>query len=103
MPPCRKYSTSLGVNNSTLKSKRFWLPAGIVGTTGRCVGAVDTLDALGPHALHAEQVGALGRPVARAAGAVFLAREHHQRHAAGLVLHRGVVDRHALAANLAEV
>src|SRR5690606_36642251 len=35
--------------------------------------------------------------VARGAGAVLLARDYHQRDAVGLVLHRGVVDRHLLA------
>ena len=37
---------------------------------------------------------ALGRPVSRGAGAVFLAREHHERHALRLVGHGRVVDRH---------
>ena len=49
---------------------------------------------------HAEQPRALGRPVARGAGAVFLAGEDDQRHALGLVAHRRVVDRHDLAVGL---
>ncbi len=39
------------------------------------VGAVDALEALRDDGLHAEQLRALGGPVARAAGAVFLAGE----------------------------
>ena len=42
------------------------------------------------------RIGALGRPVARGAGAVFLAGENHQRNAVGLVSHCRIVDRHAL-------
>ena len=42
---------------------------------------------------HAEQPRALRRPVARRAGAVFLAGEDDQRHALGAVAHRRVVDR----------
>ena len=45
------------------------------------VGAVDALEALGDHRAHAEQPRALRRPVARRAGAVFLAGEDDQRHA----------------------
>jgi hypothetical protein len=56
---------------------------------------VDALEALGDHGLDAQQHGALGRPVARGAGAVFLAAEHDQRRAFGLVAHRRVVDRHS--------
>ena len=37
------------------------------------VAAVDALEALGDHRLDAQQLRALGRPVARRAGAVFLA------------------------------
>ena len=47
------------------------------------VAAVDALVALGDHRAHAQQQRALGRPVARGAGAVLLAREHDQRHAFG--------------------
>ena len=42
---------------------------------------MDALEALRDDGLHAEQAGALGRPVARAAGAVFLARDDDQRRA----------------------
>ena len=61
------------------------------------VRAVDALEALGDHRLHAEQEGALRRPVAGGAGAVFLAAEDHQRHAFLLVAHRRVVDRRDVA------
>ena len=54
---------------------------------------MDALEALGEHRLDAEQLRALGGPVARRARAVLLAREHDERHAFGRVLHRGVVDR----------
>ena len=64
------------------------------------VGAVDALEALRDDGLHAEQARALGRPVARAAGAVFLAGDDDERRARLLVLHRGVVDAHLLAAGL---
>ena len=47
------------------------------------VGAVDALVALGDHGPHAEELRALGRPVARAARAVLLAGQHQQRHAFG--------------------
>ena len=58
---------------------------------------MDTLEALGDHRLDAQQVSALGCPVAAGAGTVFLAGDHHQRCARGLVLHGGIVDRHFLA------
>src|SRR5690606_18857628 len=45
---------------------------------------------------HAQQAGALGRPVARRAGAVFLAGEDDQRTAFRLIAHGRVVDRHRL-------
>ena len=43
------------------------------------VGAVDALEALGDHGLHAEQHRAFGGPVARRPGAVLLAGQHDQR------------------------
>jgi hypothetical protein len=52
------------------------------------VGAVDALEALDDDGAHAQQVGALGRPVTAGAGAVFLAGDHDHRRAVGLVLHR---------------
>ena len=61
------------------------------------VAAVDALEARGDHRADAQQECPLGGPVAAAAGAVFRAGQHHQRHAFGLVLHGGVVDRHELA------
>ena len=54
-------------------------------------------------ALHPEQRGALRRPVARRAGAVLLAGEHHQRGARLLVVLRGLEDRRHLAVVLGEV
>ena len=42
---------------------------------------MDALEALRDHRAHAQQDRALGRPVARRAGAVFLAGEDHQRRA----------------------
>ena len=45
--------------------------------------AVDALVALGDDGADAEQQRALGRPVARRAGAVLLAGEHDERHALG--------------------
>ena len=53
---------------------------------------MDPLEALGDHGADTEQQRAFGGPVARAAGAVLLAGDHDQRHAFGLVLHRGVED-----------
>ena len=56
----------------------------------------------GDHRPHAEQVGALGRPVARRARAVFRARHHHQRHAFGPVALGGIEDRHRLALRIVQ-
>ena len=61
------------------------------------VRAVDALEALGDDRADAEQHGALGRPVARAAGAIFLAGEDDERRPVRCVGHRRVVDRHRLA------
>ena len=58
------------------------------------VGAVDALEALRDHGAHAEQPRALGGPVARGAGAIFLAGEDDERHAFVLIAHGRVVDRH---------
>src|SRR5262245_24891153 len=58
---------------------------------------MDTLEALGDDGTHAEQVGALSGPVARAAGAILGAGQNDGRHAGGFVEHRGVVDWHDLA------
>ena len=66
------------------------------------VRAVDALEALGDHGAHAEQVRALGRPVARRAGAVFLAGENDERNALVLVAHGGVVDEHPLARGMVD-
>ena len=52
------------------------------------VGAVDPLVGLGDDGLDAEQRGALGRPVARRAGAVLLAGQDDQRDAGGVVVLR---------------
>ena len=45
------------------------------------VAAVDALVALRDDRAHAEEQRALGRPVARGAAAVLLARDHHERRA----------------------
>ena len=57
------------------------------------VGAVDALEGLGQHRPHPEQVGALGRPVARRAHAVVLAGEHQQGSPGPAVRLGGVVHR----------
>ncbi len=62
---------------------------------------MDPLEAFNDHRAHAQQVGALGRPVTAGTGAVFLARDHHHRRAIGLVAHRCVIDRHDFALVLA--
>src|SRR5690606_25677756 len=61
------------------------------------VRAVDALEALGEDGPHAEQARALRGPVARRARAVLLARDDEERNTLGLVLHRGLVNRHLLA------
>ena len=65
------------------------------------VAAVDPLVTGGDDGADAEKVGALRRPVARAARAVFSAREDDRRHVARLVQHCRVVDRHDLLARSA--
>ncbi len=60
------------------------------------VGAVDALERLRDDRAHPEQHRALGGPVARRAGAVFLAGEDDERNVVGFVLHRRVVHRHLL-------
>src|SRR3974390_1269785 len=57
---------------------------------------MDALERLSYNCAHAEQDGALGSPVARRAGAVFLASEDDERHAFCFVLHRSIVHRHPL-------
>ena len=52
------------------------------------VRAVDALVGLGDDGADAQQRGALGRPVARGAGAVLLAGQHDQRDALGRVAAR---------------
>src|SRR5215212_1259202 len=58
---------------------------------------MDPLEALCDNGPHAEKERALGRPVARGAGTVLLAREDDERHALLLVLYRGFVDGGLLA------
>src|SRR3972149_5517626 len=60
------------------------------------VAAVEALVALGDDDADAEQQRALGRPVARGAAAVFLAREDGEGRARGLVALGGVGDVHLL-------
>src|SRR3954462_14584752 len=64
--------------------------------------AVVALEALSHTRLHAEERGALRRPVARAAGSILVPGEHDERYAALLVLDRGLVDRGALSLGLQE-
>src|SRR5262249_5151340 len=64
------------------------------------VRTVDALEAPRDDDVHAEEARALGRPVARAAGAVLLAGDDDLRRALGDVAHRRVVDAHPLAARL---
>ena len=61
------------------------------------VGAVDALVGLREDEADAEQVRALGGPVARGARPVLLAGQHAQRHALLGRGHRGLVDRRLLA------
>ena len=64
---------------------------------------MDPFEGLGDHRTHAQQRGALGRPVARRARSVLLAAEHDQRDAGLLVVLRGVVDEGLRPAILGEV
>ncbi len=61
------------------------------------IGAVNALEAFGDDGADAEQLGSLGGPVARGAGAVFFSGENDERHAALGVLDAGVEDGHLLA------
>ena len=61
------------------------------------VRPVNALETLRDHRAHAQQLHALGRPVARRPGTVFLARDDQERNALLLVPHRGVVDEHLFA------
>src|SRR6266852_243751 len=61
------------------------------------VAAMDPFEVLGDHRAHAEQQRALGGPIARGAGAVFLARDHDQRHVIFLIPLRSLEDRGLLA------
>ena len=58
---------------------------------------MDALEALGDHRAHAQEQGALGGPVARAAGPILLARQHDQRHALGSIALGGIEDRDHLS------
>src|SRR3990172_2715698 len=60
------------------------------------VAAVNALEALGDNGFDAEQPRPLGGPIARGAGAVFLAGDDDQRHPLFLILHRRVINRHLL-------
>src|SRR5438552_14371087 len=61
---------------------------------------MDALEAAADDGIDAEELPALGRPVARAAGTVFFAGEDHGRRTARDVGHGGVVNRHLLAFRL---
>ncbi|MBV9288192.1 MAG: aconitate hydratase AcnA, partial [Hyphomicrobiales bacterium] len=60
------------------------------------VAAVDALETFGEHGFDAEQTWPLSGPVARGAGAVFLAGEYDERNLVGLVAHCSIEDRQAL-------
>ena len=60
------------------------------------IRAVNALEAFGDDGAHAEQLWALGGPVARGAGAVLLAGEDDERDAALGVFDAGVEDGHLL-------
>ncbi len=64
---------------------------------------MDALEALGDDSRDAEQLGALGSPVTRGAGAVFGTADDDERDALLLVVDRGVVDRRLRSALLGEV
>ena len=49
------------------------------------------LEALGDHGPDTQQQHALGRPIARRSGSVFLAGDDQQRHAVLLVFHRELI------------
>nr|GEU28369.1 hypothetical protein [Tanacetum cinerariifolium] len=66
------------------------------------VRAVDTFERTHDHGFHAQQLGALGGPVARRAGAVLFATEDHGGRAFGHILHGGVVDRQLFARRLVD-
>src|SRR5581483_3750357 len=61
------------------------------------VRAMDALEGLGDDRADAEEDRTLRGPVARASGAVLLAREHDEGRALAAVAHGRVVDRHLLA------
>src|SRR5947199_9794461 len=58
---------------------------------------MNALEALANHGADAKQPRSLRVPVPRRAVAVFGAGKNHQRDSLGLILHRGIVDRHLLA------
>ncbi len=60
------------------------------------IGTVNPLETLDDDRPYSKQPGSLGGPVAGRAGAVFLARYHHQRGSFIGVFHRRVEDRHFL-------
>src|SRR5450830_1313513 len=66
------------------------------------VRAVDTREGTGDHGFYAQQLRTFGRPVARRAGAVLFAAEHHGRRAFSNILHCCVVDRHLFAGRLVD-
>ena len=66
------------------------------------VAAVDALEAARHHRAYAQQLRALGRPVAAGAGAVLFARKHHRGHAFGLVALGSVEDGQLVARGLVQ-
>src|SRR5215471_11865124 len=61
---------------------------------------MDTLKALCDDCANAKQACTLRRPVSRASSSIFLSRNDYQRYPFGLILHRGVIDAHALTVGL---
>src|SRR5207237_6309745 len=60
------------------------------------IRAMDSLERLCDHRPDTEEKRTLGCPVARRSGAVFFARDDHERNSALLVFHRGFVNRNRL-------
>ena len=84
-----------------LEPKGFPARAGLEGERQDAhadeVRTVNALEGFGDDRADPKQFGALGRPVARGAVAIFGAGEDDQRNAFRLIFHRRVEDRHFLA------
>ena len=64
------------------------------------VAAMDAFEALRHDSLDAQQIGSFRRPIARRAGAVFLAGQNDERRFLRLIFYRGVVDADLFAGRL---